>query len=282
MQFTVRSAILYLLSIYGTVPASGVLMTTHEIDELFATTLLGGYDDEEPWEAIRALRHMGTWEVFEKAANWCRADNPLARARGADMLAQLGKIAGHSGNSFPEESYSVIAELVQRETEFQPLNSGLFALGHLDNPLAVPMIIGFASHANNDIRYAVACALGSFPNEPLSVATLLKLVDDADEDVRNWATFGLGNLGDADSSEIRDALIRRLNDSMQDVREEAMVGLGKRKDKRVLPALLGALQQPAMTDMVIDSAYLMLGMAEEPKNWTPADYTCALLQRFSI
>ncbi|HWF06531.1 MAG TPA: hypothetical protein VHA06_22770, partial [Candidatus Angelobacter sp.] len=118
-------------------------MNTDEIDALFARTLLGSADDEEPWEAVKALRRLGTREVFKKAAEWCRSDNPLARARGADVLAQLGKIAGQSGNSFPEESYSAVTELVERETEFQPLHSGLFALGHLDNPLAVPLIVRF-------------------------------------------------------------------------------------------------------------------------------------------
>lgn len=257
-------------------------MTTHEMDELFARTLFGNYDDEEPWEAVKTLRRIGTRGVFEKAAAWCRSENPLARARGADILAQLGKIAGKSANSFPDESYSAVVDMVQHETEFQPLSSAIFALGHLDNPLAVPLIVGFASHANTDIRYAVACALGSFPNDPLSVATLLKLVDDADEDIRDWATFALGNLGDADSSEIRDALVQRLDDSMADVREEALVALGKRKDPRVLPALFAALQKPEICELEIEAAYLMLGMEKDRKEWTGADYATALRERFSV
>ena len=57
-------------------------------------------------------------------------------------------------------------------------------------------------------------------------------------------TFGLGVLGNTDSDEIREALVRRLTDSDEDVREEAMVGLGKRKDQRVLSTLLIALERP--------------------------------------
>ena len=61
-------------------------------------------------------------------------------------------------------------------------------LGHLDDRRAVPLIAQFRSHSNAETRFAVACALGSFANEPLSVETLLILMTD-DDDVR-----GLGNI----------------------------------------------------------------------------------------
>ena len=71
---------------------------------------------------------------------------------------------------------------------------------------------------------------------------MLKLTADTDEDVRDWAAFGIGVLGDIDSPEVRDALAACLQDANEEVREEAMVGLAKRKDQRVLPALRSALQ----------------------------------------
>ena len=40
-----------------------------------------------------------------------------------------------------------------------------------------------------------------------------------------------------------EALVQRLDDLSEDVREEAMVGLAKRRDRRVLTALLCALEQ---------------------------------------
>src|SRR5208282_2538118 len=133
------------------------------IDELFAQTLCDGYEDDAPWEAVCDLRRIGTREVFEKAAGWCESDNPLARARGAAVLAQLGKTVEHGGNSFPEESYSVIVGLVQRETEPRALASAIAALGHLENPLAVPIIARFCSHPNDEVRFNVAFGLGCFP-----------------------------------------------------------------------------------------------------------------------
>lgn len=102
-------------------------MIRPDIDELFARTLCDNYEDEGAWEAVRTLQSIGTREVLEKAAEWCESNNPLSRARGADVLAQLGKTAEHPKNSFPEEAYSVVAGLVQRETEPRPLASAIAA-----------------------------------------------------------------------------------------------------------------------------------------------------------
>jgi HEAT repeat protein len=257
-------------------------MTAHGIDELFAQALSGDYEDDAAWEAVRALRSIGTRQVFERGAELCKSDDPLSRARGADVLGQLGKTVDHRSNSFPEESYSVITSLVRQETQPQTLAAGIAALGHLDNPLAVPLITSFSSHPNPEVRFDVAFALGCFPNVPLSVETLLRLTQDADEDVRDWATFGLGVLGESDSEKIREALLRRLADSDEDVREEAMVGLGKRKDQRVLSTLLIALARPNTTTRVIEAAYQMLGLGNEQEGWSGIDYAAALRQRFSL
>jgi HEAT repeat protein len=253
-----------------------------DIDELFAQTLSGDYEDEAPWEAVCALRHLGTREVFEKATEWCESDNPLARARGADVLSQLGKTIEHRSNSFPEESYSAVAALAQQETHTRPLSSAIAALGHLDDPLGVPLIVQFYTHPSSEVRFAVACALGALPNEPRSAATLLKLMRDTDEDIRDWATFGLGVQGEIDSPEMRDALVLCLGDSNEDVREEAMAGLAKRKDRRVLEVLLAALEQPTMTDRVIEAACMMLDLQNERKGWKAGNYAAALRKQFSM
>jgi HEAT repeat protein len=217
-------------------------MTPQEIDQLFAQALFGNYDDDLPWAAVHALRRIGSREIFDRAAGWCKSDNPLQRARGAGIIAQLGKTAEHPRNSFPKESYVTVSQMLREETDIQPLSSAIHALGHLDDPRAIPLINRYRDHTVSEIRFAVACALGSFANDPEAVQALMVLTRDADDDVRDWAVFGLGNLGNADSTEIRDALFSRLSDSNADVREEAVVGLAKRKDRRVLPALIAALR----------------------------------------
>lgn len=84
-----------------------------------------------------------------------------------------------------------MSKTLQREREFQPLQSAISAFGHLDDPRAVPLLAAFHIDSRTEIRFAVACALGSFPNDTLSVKTLLTLMEDVDSDVRDWATLEL-------------------------------------------------------------------------------------------
>lgn len=256
-------------------------MPSSDIDQLFAQTLCGDYDDDAPWQAVSSLRHIGTREVFETAAKWVESPEPLMRSRGLDVLAQLGKTAQHPSNRFPQECYEIVTEAVRHEREVQPLRSAVFALGHLDDARAVPLIAGFQSHPAGEVRFAVAFALGSFPNHPLSVKALLTLMEDNDDEVRDWATFGLGVQGDQDSPPIRDALYRNLNDGSVDVREEALVGLAKRHDSRSVPVVIAALEQSIITDRVIEAAYTLLGLEADQKEWSAQDYVRALRQRFS-
>jgi HEAT repeat protein len=257
-------------------------MTSAHIDELFKRTLVGDYEDDAPWQAVHELRRIGSREIFDKAAEWCASQEPLVRARGLDILAQIGKTADHPANAFPEESFSIVTSVLGDEQEIQPLDSAIAALGHLDNPAGIPLIIQYKSHPHSSVRFSVACALGSFPNDSRSAGCLLLLLEDADEEVRDWATFGLGVLGDLDSSDIRDALLQRLSNSNEDVGNEAIAALGKRRDQRVLPSLLAALEQPPVAVPVIEAACGMLDMETGPEGWNADDYASALRERFGL
>ncbi len=253
-----------------------------EVEDLFAQTLAGDYDDDAPWKGVRALRRQGTREIFEYAAAWCTSQDPLRRARGADVLGQIGKTMEHPSNSYPEESYAIVSRMAQLETDILPLYSAIYALGHIDNPSAVPLIAERRAHPNEDVRFSVACALGSFPNDSVAVEALLVLMQDIDKDVRDWATFGLGVLGNCNSPEIREALFLCLSDSDMDVREEAAVGLAKRKDLRVLTVLLAMLEQEQISIPIIEAACFMLDMESERDDWSGRDYAVALQERFAI
>lgn len=107
-------------------------------------------------------------------------------------------------------------------------------------------------------------------------------MQDSDADVRDWATFGLGVLGDSDSAEIRDALLIRIGDTDKDAREEATIGLSKRKDQRVLIPLITMLEQPSVPDRAIEAAELMLGGRDEETEWTGREYAAALRRQFAL
>jgi HEAT repeat protein len=250
------------------------------IQQLLARALEGQYDDDSQWDAVRELQRIGSRAVFDIAAEWCDSPNSLQRARGADIIAQLGKTREHPSHSFPAESLKVISKMLEKETEIRPLISGISALGHIHVASAVPLIAKYEANANPEIRFAVACALASYPNDPRAVEVLLKLTADQDHHVRDWATFGLGVLGNADSVEIRQALVARLSDTNADAREEAVVALAKRQDQRVLPFLIELLKRREPSSRVLEAASFMLGVKQTAQELTPCEYMMALEDTF--
>jgi len=260
-----------------------------EIETLFAQTLLGDYEDDAAWAAVVALRQNGSREIFERAAAWCLSDDPLKRARAADILCQRRRAPGtaekpaprFSGEVFRDESYLLIRKMLEDERDVLVINSAIHALGHLYDPEAVPVILRYRDHPDGRVRFAVAFALGCFPNDPQSVHGLMKLASDVDAEIRDWAVFGLA-FADADSPEIRKLLLRCLDDSDTDVREEAAVGLGRRGDPRVVPKLLSmlAVDEPAVKVRVAEATVALLRLDKDPPEWEAAGYRAALIEKF--
>jgi len=257
-------------------------MILEQLDGIFAQTLVGNYDDELPWEAVQKLREIGSRAVFERAAEWCSSKEPLRRARGADVLAQIGRTYERPHNNFPDESYLILSALAERERDPLPLLSVIHALGHIGNPLALPLVIANCEHGNPDVRFAVACALGKFADDPRAAPALMALMHDVDAKVRDWATFGLGVLGDADSGEIREALLKRMTDLDFDVREEAFVALANRKEPRAVPALIAELNRRQVSGRLREAAETFLGANEQLMGWSPTDFAEALRKQFAL
>jgi HEAT repeat protein len=252
-----------------------------EIDALFARTLTDDPDDNDRWEAINRLRTSGGRLIFDRAMAWCGSDDERKQLSGVDILAQIGKTAEHPVTEFADESYPVIEAMLRRDPSTEMKSSAIAALSFLENPAAIPLICSFRGDPNAEIRFSVACALGPpFANDPLAVETLLELMRDEDEDVRDWATFHLGSLGDADSPAIRDALVERLSDSFPDAREEAAAALAKRKDLHALPALMDLLQEETMSPCVEEAAYYLLDLEWGDNQRTPSELLNMLQARF--
>jgi HEAT repeat protein len=260
-------------------------MTSSETKRLFDRTLVGDYEDDGAWDAVSALRSDGDREIFEIAAQWLKAKEPLKRARAAAILAQLRQFSDVQSVQEPnwlfrDEAFALIAEMLKSEADPIVLDSGIMALGHLYNEAGIPIIVRYRDHPDRNVRYSVACALGCFPNNALSVSVLISLTRDEDSDVRDWSVFGLGVLGSTDSPEIREALLNCLSDGDEDVHEEAAVGLGKRQELRLLPALRRMLDAPVLKSRVAEAASGLLGLSEDPPEWGAANYKNALNEKY--
>jgi HEAT repeat protein len=257
-------------------------MAVEQMDELFTQALAGDYDDDAPWEAVGKLRHLGTRQIYERAAQWCTSSEPLKRARGADVLAQIGRTVEHPQNSFPEDSYLVVSQLAMHEKDPLPLSSAIHALGHIGNSHALPLMIQNCSHEDGKVRFAVACALGNFADDPRTVQALIVLMEDRDDDVRDWATFGLGVLGHTDSPEIRVALLKRANDPNPDERGEALAALANRGESQAIPPLIAELNQGVVSDPLREAAESFLGESEQHEKWDGHDFAKALKLYFRL
>lgn len=263
-------------------------MTPQGTDELFAITLTGDYDDESPWAAVSELRMNGNRSIFEKASEWCRSSEPLKRARGAAILCQLrapktpeqerAKISADP--IFVNESFQILSRMIEHETDGIALNSALFGLGHLGHDGSVPLLVPYATHLDEEIRYAVTCSLGSFTSDPLAVQTLIKLSKDPDEDIRDWALFALASQSDSDSPELREVFVRALEDASQDVREEAIAGLAKRQDTRAALPLLRLMESGSYYMHHQYDFAALLGENPDLENWGTEDFIDALYHRF--
>jgi HEAT repeat protein len=256
---------------------------TSDIHALFERTLTPSDDgfDSEASAAINELQLLGTREVFDIAVQWLHEKDPLRRTRGADVLAQLG-VRREGRHAFPIEVRDALIDLLARETEAEPLASAICGLGHIGDPEGIAETRRFATHDSHHVRFDVALALGSCAEDPANIAILMQLMRDADEVVRDWATFSLGVLGDADSEEIRSALAERLDDADSYTRMEAVSGLAKRGDLRALPTLLEELRNAAEPDWrALEAASLLLELEDEPEEWRGADYAAALEAKFA-
>ena len=239
------------------------------VPELFHAALQA--DKEAAWDAVAALHWRGSSEVLDQAVALACSHDPFERGRAADILGQIGI----PDRTFPDECFSAVLHLLA-DTDQRVVFNAVFALQHIDRPRAATYIIPLAAHDWDNIRYAVAFALGAVDSVEAH-ATLLSLMMDCDPEVRNWATFGVGQQSDTDSDAIRQALAAHLSDDDPDVRYEAIIGLGRRRDRRALGFLKTMLHNDPDDLFAREAAAKLLGFNESGERTT--DELLGSLQR---
>lgn len=263
-------------------------MSPDDLDELFASTLVGASDDNEPWQVIRKLHWSADHTIFEKAREWCTSSNPAKRGRAADILCQLRSASTLSPGTtrsvgqpiFVAESNALILQMIGAEAEEDPLRSELIGLGHLGSEEAISTLIRYITHPSADVRYAATWSLGSFPNHPQAIEALLQVCGDDDQDIRDYALFALGTQSDKDSPRLRELFVLGLNDTSEVVRQEALAGLAKRRDLRAVLPLFYLLEAGSYFTHHESTFEALLGMPAPEKGWKVDDLIEALYFRF--
>lgn len=223
-------------------------------DELIAAAL-GASEDDYP-AAVTALATKGGARIEAAAVALCEDPVPIAQMLGVDLLVQLalGNWALWANRAVP-----AIVALIDRDPDPSVLTSALSATGTWFDPRLLAPVLRQVAHPDAEVRQAVAMALPFVARREDSrieaaVEALLGLVRDPEVPVRDWSTMALGSLIDADSPEIRAALVERLDDDDRDTRAEALAGLARRHDRRAPGLVKEALLSEDVGEMDVKSA----------------------------
>jgi len=240
-----------LYSAYETLSADELLALVQERDSADPE-----HDSDELWSAIGALARRADDAVVKAVEGWCCSDRPPLRRLGADVFGQMGCY-----EALPIDRVPALNRLrsLLHDPEASVRSSAAASFGHFPSDLWSPSdVIPFAEDSAEEVRFSVAFALGGTccDRSDAAVQALLRLMEDPDDDVRDWATFGLG-ISDADSPLVRDALAKRLDDPRLDTRCEAIVGLARRHDERAASPILEGLGYDSVSSLMVEAAEAM-------------------------
>jgi len=213
-------------------------------------------DYEAIWEALGQAADAGS-AALELALGMLGSGDPAMRAVGCDLIG----VMSNGSDDPPRRAARALVDLADHETDGDVLWSIAGALQHATDPIAVPVLVTMASHQDSDVRFNVALALPAAMRGRVDaggIDALIALTRDADPEVRNWATFGLGRQVDVDGAEIRQALWARVGDDDADVREEAICSLARRRDRRAV-RLVGELLRSGDVHVWVFDAAARLG-----------------------
>jgi HEAT repeat protein len=171
-------------------------------------------------ELIGRLHRRADAAAFAAAAEAARSADLSLRLAAVDVLGQLGYAAGRP---YREQTLPILLAELDDAEEPSLLQAAVRALAHLGDGRALIPVLRHAAHRDPQVRGAVAAAVPALadPRTPVQAAldALIELSRDADEQVRDWSTFGLGELLEAhtpallETPELRAALAARLDDA---------------------------------------------------------------------
>ncbi|MFC7246659.1 HEAT repeat domain-containing protein [Catellatospora aurea] len=230
--------------------------------------LTGEDDEDRRWELISWLHGYGGRPALDAATRLSGHPEPSHRQAAADIVSQLaaGPRGSASEGPYRDEALALLLSMVEHEQDPQVLGSITTGFGHIGDERCLVPLARLHVHPDATVRFGVAHGLLWRP-EPAALDLLITLSADSDADVRDWATFGLGQ-SEQDFPRLRDALAARLSDDDPDTLAEAVVGLSLRGDTRAMPALLAALEVPPVrhgVDLTTEALYAMAAATADPR-----------------
>ncbi len=204
-------------------------------------------DEDARYDAAREFARLGR-EAIPQAAQWCADPSVRLREMGCYILGQVPDPENPPGASWKAlpDGVPTLRRVLREDADDWVRSCAAAALSFHAAPEAIADLVAAASDPSAEVRRQVAHALGTYygscwnetniGHKPNVGAALLHLMDDEDDDVRDWATFGI-HQGGHDTPETRARLWQALDDANPDVQGEAADGLAVFGDRGFIPRL---------------------------------------------
>lgn len=204
---------------------------------LFEQAYSGERDADDTWRYINELRLRGTPEALDMAMEYCRSIDPRWREIGLQVLAQFGFRQPVEQRWYLSDCRDLALRGLE-DPNIHVVRAAAMALAHLKHHCPCEeALLGLESHTDPEVRLASACGLFGI-NSQAAQHALLRLMEDEDQDVRDWATMAIGQ-GDESSPQIMAALRKRWQEeTFLDARDEAIWGLARFHDREAIEELL--------------------------------------------
>ena len=209
-------------------------------------------DDGHEWPAAEEIGHSpAALSVAEELAASAHARE---RAVAAHVLATF--VNGNDNKSQIEDAISLLARMIGQMDDLHLEWSIALALSVSWDASALEPLLRLCGSSSARVREAVARGLGGalvYECLPQGIEALIRLTGDPAPQVRDWATFALGQLS-ADTPAIRAALWERVDDPDYDTRCEALVGLASRGETALTGRVIAELGRESVGRLVVEAA----------------------------
>lgn len=208
--------------------------TELELSDLFEAALAAhrnwweSEEDDEDGVALATLQDLGTATLASPTVDLPAADRVveagLELLKSSDPVERVFAIRVIREMHREHEVAQALLETLRDETDPDVISWCIGGLYFRGIPSAIPDLVGFLRHPDEDLRYRLAGALSSCTVPTMSDAArdaLLELADDEDDDVRYSALFELSSWwqeGAVRDSNVRDRLEQGLTDPDEGVR----------------------------------------------------------------
>lgn len=255
-------------------------------EELVRTAMAELQLDQEAFDAATDAFGVLLWrsgpELLARSLELISSSDWMERELGVELLGQVHDPAFREVNiaeawvsmpevihGYPNQTLAALIPLVETETNRDVTESLAWAFGHRSDPRGIPSLTRLARHQERDIRFAATRSLGDCsvharddaPAHERAAAAevarsiadpLVVLAEDEDGDIRDWALFGLMQLG-LDTPEIRDTFAAHLDDPHRDAMHEAFTGIAKLGDERGLEPLRKLLEGGESSRLILEA-----------------------------